>query len=53
MIRFRLADHWDIPMDWAEKCVACGRCEKLCTQHLPIIGRLLEIAELSRKGAAQ
>ena len=53
MIPFRLADHWDIPISWAEKCVACGKCERLCTQHLPIINRFREIVELSRKGAAQ
>lgn len=26
------------------KCIACGKCEKLCTQRLPIISRLKEIA---------
>ncbi|NLM05261.1 MAG: aldo/keto reductase, partial [Clostridiales bacterium] len=29
------------------ECIACGRCEELCTQKLPIIDRLKEIvAEL-------
>ncbi|MFZ5968950.1 MAG: aldo/keto reductase [Bacillota bacterium] len=31
-------------------CIRCGKCEKICTQHLPIMGRideLLEWAEIS------
>jgi len=28
----------------AADCTACGRCEQACTQHLPIIRRLEEIA---------
>jgi predicted aldo/keto reductase-like oxidoreductase len=28
----------------AGACVACGKCEDACTQHLPIIDRLREIA---------
>ena len=27
-------------------CIACGKCEKACTQHLPIIERMKEIASL-------
>lgn len=27
----------------ADACIACGRCEQECTQHLPIISRLKEI----------
>ncbi|QSH41317.1 aldo/keto reductase [Lentisphaerota bacterium ZTH] len=30
---------------WAEACIACGRCEKSCTQHLPIIERLKDLAK--------
>ncbi|MEF9941187.1 MAG: aldo/keto reductase [Lachnospiraceae bacterium] len=29
----------------AKDCIACGKCEQECTQHLPIISRLKEIAE--------
>ncbi|MCP3967955.1 MAG: aldo/keto reductase [Lentisphaerae bacterium] len=30
---------------WADACIACGRCERSCTQHLPIITRLKDIAK--------
>ncbi len=32
------------PKSIAEECVACGKCETECTQHLPIIERLKQIA---------
>jgi predicted aldo/keto reductase-like oxidoreductase len=41
----RLAWHWDVTADGAGECTACGHCEKLCTQHLPIIERLAHIAK--------
>ena len=28
----------------AEACIGCKRCENECTQHLPIVERLSEIA---------
>ena len=40
----RLKSHWNLPKSMAETCIACGRCEDHCTQHLPIIDRLKEIA---------
>ena len=40
----RLRWHWHIDRSIAGKCVACGRCEKACTQHINIIERLREIA---------
>lgn len=40
----RLKNHWHIPASEAGECIKCGKCEKLCTQHLPIIERLDEIA---------
>jgi len=40
----RLKYHWHIPASEAAECIKCGKCEKLCTQHLPIIDRLEEIA---------
>lgn len=32
----------------AEKCTGCGKCEELCTQHLPIAERLQEFARLKK-----
>jgi predicted aldo/keto reductase-like oxidoreductase len=29
----------------AEECIECGQCEEACTQHLPIVERLRQIAE--------
>jgi Predicted oxidoreductases of the aldo/keto reductase family len=43
-IENRLKYHWNIPMEPAADCIACGKCERQCTQHLPIIERLKEIA---------
>lgn len=42
----RLKWHWRISAEKAAECIACGQCESLCTQHLPIIERLAEIANL-------
>lgn len=42
----RLKMHWDLSPEDAAKCTACGICEGLCTQHLPIIERQAELAEL-------
>lgn len=49
----RLDGHWGLSWELAKKCLACGACEKKCTQHLPIIARLREIqtecAKLAKK----
>jgi hypothetical protein len=37
--------HWGISAQTAEKCIKCGKCERECTQKLPIIERLAEIAK--------
>ncbi len=43
----RLKYHWnDLDSKKAGECISCKKCEKLCTQHLPIIERLGEIASL-------
>lgn len=42
----RLDMHWDLSKENAAACIACGVCESKCTQHLPIIERLAEIAAL-------
>lgn len=46
-ITARLGDHWGISADQAQKCIQCGKCEKLCTQKLPIMERLAHIARIS------
>ncbi len=43
----RLRGHWGIPASKAAECIQCAKCEDLCTQHLPIMERLAEIALLS------
>ncbi len=40
--RFRM--HWGIKAEQAADCIRCGACEERCTQHLPIIERLAEMA---------
>ena len=42
----RLKNHWGISSELAAKCIACGQCEPLCTQKLPIIERLAHIAQI-------
>ncbi len=43
-VQHRLKSHWGLRAGAARGCTACGRCEEDCTQHLPIIARLQEIA---------
>ena len=43
----RLNGHWHIPASKAAECIQCRQCEDLCTQHLPIMDRLAEIALLN------
>jgi len=43
----RLKWHWGLPAKSAADCVACGQCEELCTQRLPIIDRLREVAAIA------
>ena len=42
----RLHMQWGIEKEDAGKCIACKKCEEACTQHLPIIERLDEIAKM-------
>ena len=43
-LKFRIRAHWGIDVKHAGECTACGQCEKDCTQHIEITGRLKEIA---------
>jgi predicted aldo/keto reductase-like oxidoreductase len=43
-VDYRLRDHWGLTAAAAKGCIECGICEKLCTQKLPVIDRLREIA---------
>lgn len=45
----RLAWHWGLKPENAGVCVECGACQKRCTQHLPIVERLKDIAKLAGK----
>lgn len=40
----RIKGHWGMAASKAADCISCGKCESLCTQHLPIMDRLHEIA---------
>jgi len=45
----RLKWHWDIHADdpILRKCTACKKCEKLCTQKLPIVERIKTIQKVA------
>ena len=45
-IHERLRKHWKIFNININICIKCGNCEKLCTQHLPIMDRLEYINKL-------
>ncbi|MDY7009339.1 MAG: aldo/keto reductase [Planctomycetota bacterium] len=44
----RLRYHWGLEPSAAGACVECGQCEGKCTQHLPVIERLKQIADLEK-----
>lgn len=43
----RLKIHWGLTVDELDKCIECGKCEELCTQHLPILERFKLLKELA------
>lgn len=43
-VRDRFRYHWDLTPAAAAACIQCGACEPHCTQHLPIIERLQQVA---------
>lgn len=40
----RLRLQWGLKAEQAQSCIECRACEERCTQHLPIIERLKELA---------
>jgi len=42
----RLSGHWHVEKTLASECIGCRKCERQCTQHLPIVERLAEIAAM-------
>jgi uncharacterized protein len=40
----RLKWHWSLSPSDAARCTRCAQCETLCTQHLPIMDRMAELA---------
>ena len=47
----RLNWHWGLLKErgYYEQCTECGQCEQACTQHLPIIQRIKEVADAAEK----
>lgn len=39
----RLKYHWGVSLSDLDRCTSCGRCERACTQKLPILERFEEL----------
>ena len=39
----RLKYHWGTSIEVLDRCTSCRKCEKACTQHLPILERFEEL----------
>lgn len=39
----------ELPESEKNSCIRCGRCEQVCTQHLPIINRLNEVWQMAKQ----
>ncbi|MFP4380108.1 MAG: aldo/keto reductase [Candidatus Sumerlaeia bacterium] len=50
----QLKMHWQIRdiAEVLERCTECRKCERVCTQHLPILQRFEEIKEMARADAS-
>ena len=44
-------DFQELPED-VNKCIKCGKCESICTQHLPIIERLDKVVNIAKRASA-
>ena len=49
----RMRYHWQVPPDTAATCTGCGACEAACTQQLPIIERMEDIAAVTARAAQE
>ncbi len=51
----RLSWHWSLlkERDYFDRCTACGACEAVCTQHLPIIARIREVGDAAETALAK
>jgi uncharacterized protein len=46
-------EYWNYTMNakkFSKDCIKCGKCQRECTQHLPIVDRLKEISVWEEKG---
>jgi uncharacterized protein len=46
-------EYWNYNMNakkFSKDCIECGKCQRECTQHLPIVNRLKEISVWEEKG---
>lgn len=46
VLLYELQDIWKADLEETIPCIACGKCEKKCTQHLEIANRIREINEV-------
>ncbi len=49
----RLKYHWAVPPGLLDACIECRKCERACTQKLPIIERFGKLKELMVQQAAE
>lgn len=45
-------DFQELPQEEKNKCLKCRKCERICTQHLPIMERLDKVMEIAKRASA-
>ncbi len=48
----RLANYWGVALEELERCTRCGKCERACTQKLPILERFEEVKAAAAEKSA-